>query len=112
MAFLTALIFFQPYNGFCNNKKLFVTETSNFQVKFHFNVASHYWYFKPYRYFILRLTRVTCSKLWWKKIASSTTLNFAITGQFYLNFSKRKFLSNIKISIGTYLFYKKSSVKN
>ena len=43
-----------------------------------------------------------------KKIARSTTLNFAITGQFYLNFSKRKFLSNIKISIGTYLFYKKA----
>ena len=52
-------------------KKLFVAETSNFQVKFCSMVAFLYKYFKHYRYFILPLIRRTNRKFWWNEIASS-----------------------------------------
>ena len=53
-------------------KNLFGTETSIFQVTFYPRADFYNWYFSHYRYFILRLIRVTYTKFWWNEIASST----------------------------------------
>ena len=61
---------------------------------------------------MLRLVRVTYTKFWWNEIESLATRNFAINAQFYMYFYKKKslpiFLRNVKISIWTFLFYKKN----
>ena len=61
---------------------------------------------------MLRLVRVTYTKFWWNEIESLATRNFAINAQFYMYFYKKEslpiFLSNVKISIWTFLFYKKN----
>ena len=66
------------------------TEPSNLQVKFHSKIAFHDWCYWHYRYFILRLIRVTLTKFWWNELTSSRTRYFVINSQFYLNFSKVK----------------------
>ena len=65
---------------------------SNFQVKLHFRVVFHNWYFNNYHYFTLPLIRVTYAKLWWNNMARSTTCTFAINDEFYLKFSEVKLI--------------------
>ena len=89
------------------------TETSNLQVKFHSRIAFQNWYFPHYRCFMLRLLRLPNRKFWRNKIASSMARNFGTKCQLYLNFSERKnplsiFLSNVKISVWSVLFFKKN----
>ena len=91
------------------------TEPSNLQVKFHSKIAFHDWCYWHYRYFILRLIRVTLTKFWWNELTSSRTRYFAINSQFLLEFLKSKtllpiFSSNANISICTLLFSKKSKL--
>ena len=58
------------------------------------------------------LIRASYTKFWWNQTARSTTRNFAINGVL-MNISRSKkpldiFTSNVKISIWTFLFLKKS----
>ena len=56
------------------------------------------------------LIRVSYTKFWWNQTARSTTRNFAINGVLMNVFRSKKplaiFMSNVKISIWTFLFHK------
>ena len=93
-------------------KNIFGTGTSNLQVNFYSGVASHIWYFQLNRYFILHLIKAAYTKkvAYTKKFES---LQFCERYPFLLEFFRSmkdwpKFLSNFKIIIWTFLFYKKN----
>ena len=67
--------------------------SSNLQFKFHSKIPFNNLYFERHCYFILRLIRVSYTKVCWSEIASSYTRNFAINGQFCLNFLEVRNLS-------------------